>query len=138
MNPPFAQDPSCARIQAPGRTFLNRHAKPFCIPSLRTFLIGSASSKKGQPALDWWTLPHVASGIALALLLAEPWTILALLVLYEAFEAGLRRYKTRSGAGVFEYESWPNIVADVIVAMVPWLILWLFFPWYEAPIRFFG
>ena len=73
----------------------------------------------------------------LAILLAEAWLILAFLVVYEAFEGLLRRVKTKSGAGVFEYESWPNIVADVLVAMLPWFIVWLFFPWYEAPLRFF-
>lgn len=87
--------------------------------------------------MDWWTLPHVGSGIALALLLAEGWLILALLILYEAFEEALRRVKTKAGAGVFEHESWPNIIADVIVAMVPWLIVVLFFPWYQAPFRLF-
>lgn len=105
--------------------------------SLRAILFGAKGMRKGAAALDWWTLPHVASGIVLAILLAEAWLILALLIVYEAFEAALRRVKTKAGAGVFEYESWPNIIADVIVAMVPWLILVLFFPWYEAPLRMF-
>jgi hypothetical protein len=105
------------------------------VRSIQTMLLGTKTSKKGQAALDWWTLPHVGSGIVLAILLAEAWAILGLAILYEVLEALLRRIKTRSGAGVFEYESWPNIVADVVVAMVPWLIVRLFFPWYEAPLR---
>ena len=105
--------------------------------SLRAYLFGTKDMRPGEAALDWWTLPHVGSGIVLALLLAEPWLIAALLIVYEAFEAALRRIKTKAGAGVFEYESWPNIIADVLVAMVPWLIMWLFFPWYEAPLRMF-
>lgn len=105
--------------------------------SLRTFLFGAKGMRSGKAALDWWTLPHVGSGIVLAILLAEVWLILTLLILYEAFEAALRRVKTKSGGGVFEYESWPNIIADIIVAMVPWLIVALFFPWYDAPIRVF-
>lgn len=105
--------------------------------SLRAILFGVKGNRRGRAALDWWTLPHVGSGIVLALLLTEPWAILALLILYEAFEGALRRVKTKAGGGVFEFESWPNVIADVIVAMVPWLIVWLFFPGYTAPFRFF-
>ena len=104
---------------------------------LREIILGVKGMRRGRAALDWWTLPHIGSGVVLALLLAEPWVILALLILYEAFEGALRRVKTKAGGGVFEYESWPNVIADVIVAMAPWLILWMFFPWYQAPFRVF-
>lgn len=105
--------------------------------SVRTFLFGTKGMRKGEAALDWWTLPHIGSGVVLALLLAEPWLIAALLILYELFEGALRRVQTKAGAGVFEHESWPNIVADVLVALVPWLIVWIVFPSYEAPFRMF-
>lgn len=41
---------------------------------------------------------------------------LGALVVYELFEGGLRRIKLRDG-GLFEHESWPNVVADVVVGM---------------------
>ena len=78
--------------------------------------------RKGEPVLDWWTLPHVASGVVLAFTLHSWLLSLALLVVYEVFEALLRRIKTKSGAGVFEYESWPNIVADVVIGMIGWVV----------------
>lgn len=83
-------------------------------------LLPSRGTRKGAAALDWWTIPHVLSGVALAVLLEEFWIASFLLVVYEVVEALLRRIKTKSGAGVFEYESWPNIVADVVVALLGW------------------
>lgn len=85
------------------------------------------AKRKGEAALDWWTIPHVASGVLLALL-GVPWLVaFAVLVVYEVIEAGLRRVK-RGGAGLFEYESWPNIGTDILVAMVGFALTWLWLP----------
>lgn len=74
------------------------------------------SGRRGEAALDAWTWVHVGSGVALGVLLRSWWVVLALLVAYEAFEGVLRRIKLEEG-GLFEYESWPNIVADVVAGM---------------------
>lgn len=57
---------------------------------------------------------HLGSGAALGVLLDSPWVALAVLVVYEGVEGLLRRIKVEDG-GLFEYESWPNIVVDVLV-----------------------
>jgi hypothetical protein len=76
------------------------------------------SFRRGEAALDRWSLVHAASGAALGLLTRSFLLALALLVAYEALEAGLRALKRDpAGKGLFEYESWPNIAADVLVGM---------------------
>src|SRR5438552_2756889 len=73
--------------------------------------------RRGEAALDAWTWVHVGSGAALGALLGSWWLALLLLLLYEAFEAGLRRIRLQDG-GLFEYESWPNIGADVVAGLL--------------------
>lgn len=72
--------------------------------------------RKGEAALDNWSWAHVASGAGLALSGVSWGWSLALLVGFEALEGALRRTKDRGG--LFEYESWPNIVADVVTGMI--------------------
>ena len=74
--------------------------------------------KKGEAAFDSWSWAHVASGAGLALTGVSWGWSLAMLVGFEAFEAALRRIQTKSAGGLFEYESWPNIMADVATGMV--------------------
>jgi hypothetical protein len=69
--------------------------------------------RKGEAWVDGWTAIHVASGAALGALGTGPLLALAALVAYEAFEGLLRRIKLEDG-GLFEYESWGNIVVDVL------------------------
>jgi hypothetical protein len=82
--------------------------------------------------LDWWSLAHFSAGLGLGLLpLPWPWAA-ALIVGYEAFEGGLRHIKTEEG-GLFEYESWPNIGADIVLGLAGYAIMHLaiepFLPW---------
>jgi hypothetical protein len=79
--------------------------------------------RKGEAAVDWWSIPHVLSGMALAATGLGWISCGILLCAYEVFEAALRRIKTQSGAGVFEYESWPNIVADVLVGIAGFFVV---------------
>ena len=73
--------------------------------------------RKGEAALDDWSWAHVASGAGLALTgVSWAWAAV-LLVGFEAFEGALRRFQDGSGEGLFEYESWPNVVADVLTGM---------------------
>jgi hypothetical protein len=78
----------------------------------------------GRTPFDGWSLLHAAAG-ALCALLQVPWFgLLALAVGYEGFEAGLRQGRTRKG-GVFEPESWQNMVCDILVAGAAWgLVAW--------------
>lgn len=90
------------------------------------------TGRKGEDALDWWSLPHFATGLILGLL-PIGWLLAAgLIVGYEVLEAGLRRIKTEEG-GLFEHESYPNIVADVVLGLAGFGIIHLavapFLPW---------
>lgn len=70
----------------------------------------------GELPFDRWTLVHVGSGLALGFLLDSFLVVLALLIGYEALEGVLRHIKPDpNGKGLFEYESWPNIIADVLM-----------------------
>jgi hypothetical protein len=80
------------------------------------------TGKPGEPPLDPWSIVHFASGLALGTVLHHPTLVLALLAAYEAFEGALRRVKgRRTGKGVFEHESWTNIVHDVLFGMLGWV-----------------
>jgi hypothetical protein len=85
----------------------------------------------GEAPFDRWSLVHVGSGIALGLVFAD-WTgfliVVALLVGYEALEGILRHIKPDpNGKGLFEYESWPNIIADVLVGLAGFVAIRLAF-----------
>ncbi|HEX2066970.1 MAG TPA: hypothetical protein VHI93_09180 [Candidatus Thermoplasmatota archaeon] len=76
------------------------------------------SFRPGEAPFDRWSLAHVASGAALGLVLSSFLWAFVLLTVYEAAEGALRRVKRDpSGRGLFEYESWPNILADVLVGL---------------------
>jgi hypothetical protein len=77
----------------------------------------SSPPRKGQAAFDRWSIPHLLTGFGLGMLPLRWPFVLALLVAYEAFEGGLRQYRLEEG-GVFEYESWPNIAADIMLGML--------------------
>ena len=74
------------------------------------------TGRKGEAALDWWSLVHFASGLVLGLL-PIGWLLAGVgIVGYEVVEGGLRRVKTKDG-GLFEHESWPNIAIDVVLGL---------------------
>jgi hypothetical protein len=74
----------------------------------------------GVSPLDLWSIMHVASGAALAVVgLNTRWSAAAL-VAFEVLEAGLRLVPTGDGP-LFEYESFANIVADVFVGLIGYL-----------------
>jgi hypothetical protein len=88
--------------------------------------------RPGHAALDRWSLVHLASGFGLGLLpLGWPWA-LAALVAFEGAEAGLRRIRTQGG-GLFEYESWRNIIVDIVIGgagfVVARLTVYPYLPW---------
>lgn len=89
----------------------------------------SAGPRPGEAPLDAWSLVHAASGAGLALVVGPWYVALGLLVAYEGLEAGLRRIKVEEG-GLFEYESWPNIVADVAVGMLGFAVLRASWAWH--------
>lgn len=91
------------------------------------------TGRKGEAAVDWWSLVHFASGLVLGLVpFVGWWWAVAILVGYEGLEAGLRRIKTEDG-GLFEYESWMNIAIDVALGLTGFAIVHLalapFLPW---------
>lgn len=90
------------------------------------------TGRKGEGAIDEWTLVHFASGLLLGLLpIGWAWAV-GLVVGYEAFEGLLRRIKTEDG-GLFEYESWYNIGSDIVVGLAGYGIMHVavapFLPW---------
>jgi hypothetical protein len=90
------------------------------------------SGRKGEDPFDWWSLAHFSAGLVLGLMpLGWPWAV-ALVLGYEAFEGGLRLIKTEDG-GLFEYESWPNIGADIVLGLAGYAIMHVtiapFLPW---------
>jgi hypothetical protein len=86
------------------------------------------SFRRGEAPFDRWSLVHAASGAALAVVLPSFLWVLALLVAYEALEGVLRHVRPDpNGRGLFEYESWPNIVADVLVGMAGFVAVRLAF-----------
>jgi hypothetical protein len=93
------------------------------------------TGRKGEKAVDWWSLPHFAAGLLLGLLPLGWLSAAGAVVGYEVFEAGLRRIKTAEG-GLFEYESWRNIFMDVILGLAGYAILHVallpFLPWADG------
>ena len=90
------------------------------------------TGRKGEKLIDWWSLVHFASGLLLGLLpLGWAWAVLAI-VGYEGVEGILRRVKTKEG-GLFEYESWPNILGDILLGIAGYGIIHMavfpFMPW---------
>jgi hypothetical protein len=89
------------------------------------------TGRRGEAAIDHWTFAHAAGGGLLAFVLPfGAAVILLLLVAYEVFEAALRRVPGSNGRGLFEYESWPNIFADVVIAFAAWgMVAWGLHGW---------
>jgi hypothetical protein len=83
--------------------------------------------RRGEAPLDRWSLVHVASGGALAVLNVNWYWMLAILVGFEAVEAGLRRIKVTEG-GLFEYESWWNVAGDLVTGAMGWAVVWFLVP----------
>lgn len=81
--------------------------------------------RKGEDAIDRWSIVHAGSGVGLAVLGVSVVPASALLVGFEALEAVLRRFKTEEG-GLFEYESWPNVIADLILGLAGYLATFWF------------
>ena len=80
------------------------------------------TGRKGEATFDWWSLVHFATGLLMGLLPIGWPLACALIVGYELFEGGLRHVKTEEG-GLFEYESWPNIVADIALGLAGYAIM---------------
>jgi hypothetical protein len=86
------------------------------------------SFRRGELPFDKWSLVHVASGAALGLVTGSFLWAFALLVAYEGLEGILRRVRPDpSGRGLFEFESWPNILADILVGMAGFVAVRLAF-----------
>ena len=90
------------------------------------------SGRKGEDPFDWWSLAHFAAGLVLGLLPISWPLAVALILGYELVEGGLRHVKTEEG-GLFEYESWANIGADVVLGLSGYAIMHVslapFIPW---------
>jgi hypothetical protein len=80
------------------------------------------TGRKGETAIDSWSFAHFAAGLALGASPLGYWTALVVVVGYEGLEGVLRRVKVQDG-GLFEYESWPNIGADIVLGMLGFAIL---------------
>ena len=82
---------------------------------------------KGEASLDRWTLVHLASGFALGWLGAGLLTTATVLVGYEAFEMQLRKVPATGDsngfvAGLLEFESQKNILADLIAGLAGYFV----------------
>ena len=76
----------------------------------------------GVSPLDLWSIVHFASGACLAVIgLNTRWSIAALAA-FEVLEAGLRLVPRADGP-LFEYESLANIVADVFIGLIGYLVV---------------
>ena len=93
----------------------------------------AVTGKAGERALDAWSWVHLASGAGLAIVRIPPIWALAILVAYEALEGVLRRVPGHNGKGLFEHESWPNVVADVAVATLGYVLAWALVSWRPVP-----
>lgn len=83
--------------------------------------------------VDWWSALHFTAGCVLCFLYVPWYGMLALAVGYEGLEAATRRNRTHKG-GIFEGESWVNIVADVVVACLGWAATWGVLWWLKRPL----
>jgi hypothetical protein len=90
-------------------------------------------TRKGEAALDKWSVVHFISGAALALLQPGFLTAAMVLVGYEAFEMQLRKEPdgddenaSEFTKGLLEYESPKNIVADIVVGLAGYALAVLF------------
>ena len=72
---------------------------------------------KGEAPLDIWSWAHLASGAGLAVVGLSPFWAVVVLVGFEVLEAGLRLIPTGDGPP-FQYETFANIVADVILGLI--------------------
>lgn len=90
------------------------------------------TGRNGEAAFDWWTTVHFASGVGLGLWPLGWLSGVGLIVGYEGLEGLLRRVKTADG-GLFEYESWPNVVVDILIGVAGFAITHVavrpFMPW---------
>jgi hypothetical protein len=76
----------------------------------------------GEATLDRWAVAHLASGMLLGLSNATPTFALTSLIAFEILEAYLRGQPGASGKGLTEYESEKNIIADVAVGMIGYVL----------------
>lgn len=74
----------------------------------------------GVSPLDAWSIVHVASGAALAVLGVNTRWSVSLLIAFEILEAGLRLVPAGDG-GLFEFESFGNIVADIFLGLLGYI-----------------
>lgn len=74
---------------------------------------------------------HFGAGLTLGLLSVPWYGMLALVVGYEGFEAGIRTGNTKKG-GIFAAESWQNMVVDIVVASVAWGLGLLAVAWWRS------
>lgn len=86
------------------------------------------TARKGSGAIDVWSAVHFVSGIGLGVVGLGPWLAIGAIVGFEVLEAALRGIKGKKGGGLFEYESWPNVVADIVVGALGYLVIHAFWP----------
>lgn len=109
-----------------GRTLSHRDPKvvgnrPAAIVFIGDPLVGSPRLRRGDSAPDRWSWVHLAGGLGLGLVGSPWWLAVGLIVGFEAVEAALRRITTAEG-GLFEYESWPNVAADVVIGITGYAV----------------
>lgn len=80
-------------------------------------------SPDALPALDSWTLVHIASGAALGALRVGPLWTLGLLVAFELAEGLARRARPDGRMGVFDPETRANIVGDLAAGVLGWALV---------------
>ena len=90
------------------------------------------AKRKGEAPLDNWSWVHLAAGIGLGAIGVPTLWGMGLIAGFEVLEGGLRQIKTTKRAGgLFQYESWPNIIADIIVGAAGFFLgqgaRWLWF-----------
>lgn len=65
---------------------------------------------------DGWTWNHVAAGLIGAIIQVRPRLAWGFAIGWEAYEGIVRRWWP--GEGIFDAESWPNVIVDILAAMV--------------------
>lgn len=76
----------------------------------------------GVSPLDIWSIVHFASGACLAVIGLNARSSIVVLTVFEIIEAGLRLVPRAEGP-LFEYESFANIVADVFIGLIGYLLV---------------